>query len=479
MSEVGSSVDRTGKETTDQIMDGTMNNSEAPALPVESTSSKPSKRKLIAFIGAGVLLVAAGTAGAFAINHSNNVKAYDAAVAASNTAAQQILDAEADYPQAAYLLVESWNGAAQKNFGEFKSISVAPEALISKKTNAPLVEWVAPLEKRYSDKEAILELNDGEVVELHAEVSKTLKDESAKLEPKVAKTQSDSASGAVVNGGTVKKAQADAVKRTSEAKTAQSTVDELEGYLDEFDSHTVTGAEKHLTAPAVEALKNKDKYAEPFTKATQQAKDEYAKRATALQAAVDAFTGAPPAKPAKADEKPAAETKAVEVKQESVKPTATERLHFKHTPEKSKPTFEASTELRSTLAAFVASASALKTTHDKTVADEAAAAAAAEQAAAEAAAAEAASAASGGGGYTDPGTGNWVPSGGGGWTGGGGGGGGGGWTPPAGGGGGGGGYVPPPSTGCAGPPAGWFPSGGTMNGCPTYLPPGGGDTGGW
>lgn len=478
MSEVGSSVERTGTESAEMKSDGMMNNSETQSQPLEATPSKRSKRKLIAFIGAGVLLVAAGTAGAVAINHSNNVKAYDAAVAESNAAAQQILDAEADYPQAAYLLVEHVDGAAKKDSGEFKSISVVPEALISKKTNAPLVEWLTPLEGQPGDLGKLLEQHAGQVFELHAEVTKTLKDEKADLQPELADQLKDSTRGAVVNGESVKKMQAQAAKRSSQARAAQAAVDELDGYLGGIDYSTVTGAKKYLTAPAAEALKNKDAYAKPFTKATQQAKDEYAKRATALQVAVDAFTGKTPAKadavkPAKAEEKPAAASKTVEVKVESANPTAADRLHFKHTPKKSKPTLEASADLRSTLAAFVASATALKTTHDKTVADEAAAAAAAEQAAA--------AAASGGGGYTDPGTGNWVPSGGGNGSGGGG------WTPPAGGGGGGngsggggdGGYVPPPSTGCPAPPAGWFPSGGTANGCPTYLPPGGGDTEGW
>lgn len=152
--------------------------------------------------------------------------------------------------------------------------------------------------------------------------------------------------------------------------------------------------------------------------------------------------------------------------------------------------------LKNAVDAYIAQAKAVQKAHADQEAKEAAEAAAA------------AAAAEGAAGYTDPGTGAYVPveqgwggggwadpgTTGGGWTGGGSTGGGsantGGGSGSTGGGNtgggggtgggntGGGGYTPPPHQ-CPAAPPGWYDSGSTFNGCPIYAPPGSGGADEW
>lgn len=232
-------------------------------------------------------------------------------------------------------------------------------------------------------------------------------------------------------------------------------------------AETVTNAETFLE----EVTKNADKVKKLLAKKTA----DLDSLAAEVDAALSSLEGAAQHTPGQATKVAEAASKAGDTKK------LTEAAAAAAKPELS------GYALKNAVDAYIAQAKAVQKAHADKEAKEAAEAAAA------------AAAAEGAAGYTDPGTGAYVPveqgwggggwtgdggSAGGGWTGGGsssGGGGGitggGGGNTGGGGGGntgggntGGGGYTPPPHQ-CPAAPPGWYDTGSTGNGCPIYAPP--------
>ncbi|GAA2823251.1 hypothetical protein [Leucobacter komagatae] len=293
--------------------------------------------------------------------------------------------------------------------------------------------------------------------------------------------------------------QAEAEKKDPPAPSAPATwhetsVDDAAALAFPTDKTPTVGlvADASVTS---ETVTNAQSFLEEVTKNADTVKKQLAKKtadldtlAAKVDAALSSLEGAAQHAPGQATKVAEAASKAGDTKK------LTEAAAAAANPELS------GFALKNAVDVYIAQAKAVQKAHADKEAKEAAEAAAA------------AAAAEGAAGYTDPGTGAYVPveqgwGGGGGWadpgttgggwtgggstgggsantgggsgsTGGGNTGGGGGGNTGGGGGGNGGGYTPPPHE-CPAPPAGWWWGGSTGNGCPIYLPPGGGDTEGW
>ena len=324
---------------------------------------KPSKKKRTALItGAAALAIVLSIFGVNAAITGANTAKYNDAVASHEASIAEIAKTDKSTIAAQTEYVEALNAQADTYVKRVAAAAAAPEDLVKKAENEPVVKLNESLKKGADElKATIVE------AEKPADATKPGKRVSKLASTKDAKRTEDAP---VINKTTIEQAEKLAAESKNSLKEAKAELKSVTDLIAALDTERIDAAVRFVK-PAEAALKNKDAVVKAAAKAEGDTPKTVAAKADALGKALDAYNGADAEKitPALAD------------------------------------------DLLKTHSEFVTSVVALKASHSKVVDREAAEAAAA-QAAAEAAANAYVEPQWDGGGYVEPewnGGGGWNP----------------------------------------------------------------------